>query len=278
MNEVITGEKIQQICDLYIGKLGDFRWNPIISSQVNKHLNIDLINQEVDNPYYIFCYSHLINEFSSKVQYLKNKFVLITHNSDQNIENTKYINLILDCNNLVKWYAQNLVFEHEKLHLLPIGLANSMWSHGNLSPFNDINLINKLSNKSKNIYFNFNINTNIAKRKPCYESLKDKLDWLQNINPVANLYRLKEYEFCICPEGNGVDTHRLWECLYLKVVPIVLNTPFTEILIKYNVPLVILNNWEDLFNINLNYEDYNFDDETFNNLLNFNRLISKIHN
>jgi|688.fasta_scaffold276100_2 hypothetical protein len=277
INNIITGEKIQQICNLYIGKQEDFNYNPVIKNQTNKHLNINSLNNEVDNPYYIFCYPHLINELSFKINYFKNKFILITHNSDQNIGPFDSVKIILNCNNLVKWYAQNLLFNHDKLHLLPIGLANSMWPHGNLTPFSDTNLINNLSNKSKFIYFNFNINTNVEKRRPCYEILKNRLTWLDNVNPVLNLYRLKEYKFCICPEGNGVDTHRLWECLYLKVVPIVINTSFTQILTKYNIPLVILNDWNDIFSINLIYENYTFNDEIFINLSDFNKLISQIN-
>ena len=276
INCVITGEKIQQICDIYIGEHRDFIFNPIIKKQHRKHLNIKLINNEFDNPYFIFCYSHLINKLEPKIKYFKNKFILITHNSDQNIEPTEQVNGILRCDNLVKWYAQNLVFHNEKISLLPIGLANSMWSHGNLQPFNDINLINNLTNKSQFIYFMFNINTNIQTRKICYETLKNKLIWLEHIDPVLNLYRLKEYQFCICPEGNGVDTHRLWECLYLKVVPIVINTPFVQILTKHNVPLVILNNWNDLSLETLNYNDYKFDDEILNSLLNYDKLMSNL--
>ena len=32
---------------------------------------------------------------------------------------------------------------------------------------------------------------------------------------------LEEHSFVFCPEGNGPDTHRLWETLYLGKVPIV---------------------------------------------------------
>ena len=82
--------------------------------------------------------------------------------------------------------------------------------------------------------------------------------------------RLKEYEFCICPEGNGVDSHRLWEALYLKTVPIVIDSEFTNILKKQEVPLVVLENWED-FDINkLNYSDFDFNNPNFIKLLNFN--------
>jgi hypothetical protein len=276
ISEIITGEKIQQSCDMYIGNVHNFRANPLISNQPHKHVNIDLINKEFQNPYIVFCYSHVVNKLSTIINYFKNKFVLITHNSDHNIELNEFTMKILNNPNLVKWYAQNTIYQHNKLHLLPIGLANSMWAHGNLSPFNDITLTNNLHNKSKHIYFQFNINTNIEKRKICYESLQDKIEWLDNINPVQNLYRLKEYRFCICPEGNGVDTHRLWECLYLRVVPIVINTPFTQILLKYNIPLVVLNKWDDISNAVLNYENHRFDDELFSNLLHFNKLINKI--
>jgi hypothetical protein len=72
------------------------------------------------------------------------------------------------------------------------------------------------------------------------------------IIPYDNLLRLNDYEFCICPEGNGADTHRLWECLYLKVVPIVVNSQFTKLLIKYNIPMVIIEKWDDFDDTLLN--------------------------
>ena len=75
---------------------------------------------------------------------------------------------------------------------------------------------------------------------------------------MENLKRLKDYEFCICPEGNGVDTHRLWEAIYLKTIPIVVKSEFTNILIKNNIPVVVLENWSELDVEKLQYHDYNF--------------------
>jgi hypothetical protein len=86
---------------------------------------------------------------------------------------------------------------------------------------------------------------------------------LDNISPSENIVRLSQYNFCICPEGNGFDTHRLWEALYVKTVPIVIQSEFTKILQKNNVPLVILNTWDDLNVSNLNYNDYNFNNYEF---------------
>jgi hypothetical protein len=187
--------------------------------------------------------------------YLKNDFCLITHNSDREIRETPEILTILNTKNLKKWYCQNLCFEHEKLCFLPIGIANSMWPHGNL----DFHLLP--IDKSKNVFFNFNINTNPNKREVCYESLKTKLEWLPNISPNENIKRLSEYKFCICPEGNGVDTHRLWEALYVKTIPIVIQSEFTKILIKNKIPLIVLNNWDEFDETTLVYiepELFNF--------------------
>ena len=268
-NKIITGERIQQIANVYIGEYEDFNYNPLIRAESHKHLLISNINNEYDNPYIIFCYTHRIEKFASIIHHFKNKFVLLSHNSDFNIINSLDTMIILTCNNLQKWYTQNLCFYHPKISMLPIGFANSMWSHGNLSLFDNGIFIDSLSTKTKKIFFNFNIGTNVDKRKPCYDVVSKKVEWLQIVQPINNLMRMKEYEFCICPEGNGADTHRLWEALYLKCVPIVINSPFTESLKRINIPLVILDDWEDLNINNLQYSIYTFDEYTINKFIKF---------
>jgi hypothetical protein len=260
---IITGEKIQQLCDVYFGLQKDFNFNPIIKNQRIKQFNLIYLNMKLNNPYFIFCYTHRLKELSKKIHLFKNNFVLITHNSDGEIRYEPEILNILNCPKLDKWYAQNMCINHEKLHFLPIGIANSQWSHGNINIFSNEAIIQNSSNKTKNIYFNFNINTNKDKRDKCYESLKNKLIWLDNVSPSENMIRLSQYKFCICPQGNGVDTHRLWEALYLKTVPIVIKSEFTNILQKNNVPLVILDSWDDLDETKLNYDIYDFNNDHF---------------
>lgn len=267
---IITGEKIQQLCDIYLGTNDDFNWNPQIRNQTSKHFVINDIHTKYNNPYLIFCYGYNISILSKKIGFFTNNFILVTHNSDVEIRDTNEVQDILKCEKLEKWYGQNICFEHPKLHFLPIGIANSMWAHGNLSLFQNELFMKNLHMKSKKIYFNFNIDTNKSKREICFNELKDKLVWLQNVSPLDNLSRLKEYEFCVCPEGNGVDTHRLWECLYLKVVPIVIKSEFTHILLKNNIPLVVLNRWEELDINTLNYNNHNFDDLKFKNVIDIN--------
>lgn len=165
---IISGERLQQLCDIYIGPYEIYNKN----IDNSKLIDINTIIDTYDNPYKIFCYSKNIEKLGEIITKFKNKFILISHNSDQDILKTVNVEKILNNEKLIKWYAQNLTFNHEKIHIAPIGFANSQWTHGNISLFNDMHFINNIHNKSLNIYFNFNINTNKKYRQNCYDSLK----------------------------------------------------------------------------------------------------------
>ena len=264
---IITGEKFQYKCKLYIGETNEnFSVNPTLGLTEKNKLLKD-INNNFDNPDIIFCYSHLLLKFVEKIKYFNNPFILISGNSDGNIiENSEHLE-IANNNKIISWYAQNLSFNHNKVKPLPIGIANSQWKHGNIPEL--INIINNIPQKTNFIYFNFNIYTNFEKRMHCYNMLSQCIEFLPDINAVDHFHRLSTHKFCICPEGNGLDSHRIWECYYLKVVPIVLNNQFIQILKKeYNIPMIILNNWDEIKNINFHYESYNFDYEPILNLIN----------
>ena len=267
IDKIITGERIQQIANIYMGEQEDFNYNPLIAEETHKHVLISDISSTYDNPRIIFFYTHAVKKIAAIIHHFKNPFILLSHNSDWNVVETTDSMIILNCQNLQKWYTQNLCFCHPKISMLPIGFANSMWEHGNLSLFDNAVFINSLSNKSKSVYFNFKISTNSNKRQPCYETISKKVEWIPIIQPDDNLLRMKDYEFCICPEGNGVDCHRFWEALYLKCVPIVVNSPFIETLKRYNIPLVVLDKWDDLDIDKLQYSNYNFDEYTISKFI-----------
>lgn len=261
---IITGEKIQTLCDYYIGTNDDFNFNPIIRNQTPKHINIDNYNIEIIKKLKInniFCYTHLIDgeiaNFNNErcINNLKNisiilsnistKFNIIFHNSDGAFKHEH--KSLLQISNVNKIFTQNLSIESEdRIIPLPIGIANSMWRHGNLNIWKQILETNSLVNKSKSIYFNFNINTNTVKRKKCYDIITSKtIPNLPNTDYLNYLTILSSYKFAICPEGNGLDTHRFWECLYLKVIPICLKNHITEYYSK-NFPIVLLDDWNEL--------------------------------
>ncbi len=243
----ISGENFQQLADIYLGTPEDFMYNPVINKQSDKHLNIYDVCTLYHNPPILFLYPHHLRIFANKLQYFCNPFTLITHNSDTNIvESDPDVQTILQCPLLQKWWAQNLCFIHHKMHFLPIGIANSMWEHGNINMYKTIS-----TKKTHDIYNNFNIYTNVAERQECADAMESRASMLPMVSAKDNVERLAKYKYCLCPEGNGVDTHRLWEALYLECVPIVKNTPFIKVINHYTngeLGLVAVDSWWD-FNL-----------------------------
>jgi len=241
----IRGENFQEIADIYIGCPDDFQFNPRIACQTGKQMDIHtigVIDGKYNNPSIVFLYPHRLQLFSEKIGYFMNPFSLITHNSDFNLENHfSFIREILENPLLISWYGQNLCFIHPKIRFLPIGFANSMWEHGKIDYLPLLN-----TEKTNDIFLNFNIYTNVEERTECYNAMEFRVEHLPMVSARENIERLSKYKWCICPQGNGVDTHRLWEALALKTIPIVRRTPFIETLMWHTnneLPIHILENW-----------------------------------
>ncbi len=166
--------------------------------------------------------------------YISDK-IIISHNSDGCIDN-KYIPFL---QNIKLQISQNCLLQHEKLIALPIGIENRQWFNHDI--FHTIRKRTDIP-KTKNIYFNFSLNTHHS-RKECYHALKDKLLWNDKREKGEYFIELKKHKYAICPRGNGIDTHRLWECFYLDVIPIMLKADCVNI---DDLPILFLNSWDEL--------------------------------
>jgi hypothetical protein len=276
---IITGERLQSIADVYIGKSQScFHFNPWIYTHSDKHKYLsDFENgQPYYNPRIVFCYGYLIKELSEIIHLFTNPFVLITHNCDENMApNKPEIDYILNTPNLICWYSQNVGIIRDNLHFLPIGIANSQWPHGNLEVFRNIDLY---QSKTEMTYMNFNINTNPSVRQKCYDILANKIPFLPTVDFYTHIHRLSKYKFCICPIGNGFDTHRLWECYYLRVVPIMLKNTFTiNIKNTTGLPMILLDSWEDYDSSGLLMQYENFDFDSCSKFLDLQYYITNIN-
>jgi len=224
---------------VFCGTISDFSiYN---RPRTSKNLDIKRIHQSWDNPSRLYCYGDSIDTFISILPHIKNNFVLVTHNSDINIT-AKYTEF-LNSPKLLFWHAQNVMFNHPKLGGLPIGIANSTWAHGNLNSIT--NIMMTTSAKTSDFYFHFSIGTNRTERQPCHDQLVKKgLVFGASMRFDRYLTHLASHKYAICPAGNGIDCHRIWECYYLNVIPIVKRSIFTEKLVAI-LPCVLLDDWDD---------------------------------
>ena len=253
MTIICTGENFQQLCDVYCGSNFNLNRNPKIRIEIQKHCDLNKLEECWYNPALIFCYSSDLTLFINKIHLFLNEFVLVSHNEDTHITE-KYM-ILANHKLVIHWFAHNLCMEHPKLTMIPIGIANSMWNHGNINILNE-NMLS-LCEKTDLLYFYFNVSTNFDTRNNCKNILERKGFKFDNQLPFNEyLKKLGTHKFAICPEDNGIDCHRTWECLYLNVVPILCDNILTRNIAKY-LPVMLIKSWDNFNESKMNEFDIN---------------------
>lgn len=218
----------------------------------NNYINGDFFSKLSNNKTIYYVNTNFLNNQAWRVT--KNYTVLITHNSDYKIDSSKF-KKFLQCGKYKYWFAQNPFISEPRLFTLPIGLMNKKWHK-----YSRFNLM--MEEKKKNIkptkllLLSFSIRSNKVKRRKCVDSFINKT--YATINVAYKLKRIiddqKENDrmffnimldhlFIACPEGNGIDTHRFWETLYMGRYPVVLHNRVNDAF--SDLPALILNKWED---------------------------------
>ena len=204
----------------------------------------------------IYTHTIYVKELFEVIKDIPQEVIVVSHNGDVNID-------FPPPDNVIMWYTQNVNILHDRVEPIPIGLENDRW-------FKDIHKKEKMLAKLKEprkyknlVYMNFNIATNPAKREEVYKALKDK-EWV-TVDMGSNGHRFDEYldniynhKFVLCPEGNGIDTHRVWETLYMGSIPVVENNISAELLYSYFPCLITHNGWTGLDDISLRWEFNDF--------------------
>ena len=122
-----------------------------------------------------------------------------------------------------------------------------MWAHGNLRTLHRAIGRAAATPKSKLAYLQFNAQTHPA-RRPAWDALRENFPQLGAAPPAPKPFRgyladLARHRFAVAPRGNGADTHRFWECLYLGVVPITGRSWHTEHWERQGLPVVLVDDW-----------------------------------
>ena len=205
-----------------------------------------------------FCKTDYLEKDFKSIEKKKNFVILISGNSDFAIDK-KIIKKAPK--NIYKWYCQNAIEDNLKIEPIPIGLENKYDSLRNGHGVSYFDRMSEkeylLSNKKKldtangKLYANFNILTNRQYRTKIKDVCVniEYIDWDEPDLTIDEFYsRSIHYEAVICPAGNGIDTHRLWEMLYIGLVPITFKVGDHKIYELYNLlPIVILDSEHDLY-------------------------------
>ena len=285
-DQFITSYNIARKCDVIFSEIvttDQF-------SEISRNIDYKILSE---NENFIFYQNNKLELFDNAVIfsntmmienlffYLKNiknikNINLITHQTDLSI-NKKQFNNRPKCIDF--WYTPNLNYKHQNLRPIPLGLAND-YSKKNLTLDHITNKLNIKDNKDKlrKIYVNFVPNTNEKKRNNLIEILKNRKDVTFDLpNLSLDEYRDKifNHKYVLCPPGNGIDTHRLWETLYLGSTPVVEKIAGYE---KYlELPIIFYENFNEI-NIKLLEEKYSSIKNMSNDFLNIDYWMTIVKN
>jgi hypothetical protein len=215
----------------------------------------------------IFCKTDFIFDEFKKIEKIPHDVILITGNSDYPIDEFRFNR---KPKNIKRWYAQNALVNDEVLIPIPIGIENKLESvregHG-IGYYDRVSEKEQLLSRDLNvtpekfIYSNFNINTNFNQRIN-YKNISknaNHIEWEEsNLTLESFFNNILEYKMVLCPVGNGIDTHRLWEVLYSGRIPITVSMGNYKLYDLYkNLPIIVLDEIEDLLDYYLIEEKYN---------------------
>ena len=66
-----------------------------------------------------------------------------------------------------------------------------------------------------------------------------------DISSLPTIYRRnRHYPLWLSPRGNGLDSHRTWEALYLDAIPIVWHSTLDSL--YTNLPIIVINDWSEI--------------------------------
>jgi len=242
-----------------LAKLSDFIFSETISNDDFKIKNkevfvIDKSNELITyiNPTFSLSDGDIV---FTKTDYVKSLFkllqdcslknlTLITHQSDIEINKRIYSK---KPKAISRWFSVNVSIEKDDLFSIPIGFANEHYKK-NLNP-DYLSEKSKIDEKINKVYINFNPNTNYLERIKIFNTYSHNSDFvISTNNQKMSNYKddLEKYKYVLCPPGNGIQTHRLWESIYYGAIPVVKDSILYKNFKKLNIIFV-----EDFKNLNL---------------------------
>ena len=160
----------------------------------------------------VFLYQRDLLAANGKIYKRPTSRTVVTGMSDYSVTEEMYRRLrpVIDV-----WYTTNK--QTPNVRGFPLGVCE-------LTPLRPLWKAMNLPKETRNIvYMNFAMYTNPTERQLVWDMFKDK-PWVTVGQPLPQeeFYKeLRNHRFCLCPSGNGIDTHRLWESIYVGTIPIV---------------------------------------------------------
>jgi hypothetical protein len=199
----------------------------------------------------VFCKTDALFLFFEQLRLTRKRIILVTGESDLPCDSFRQYFLP---KNVVHWFSPNVTHAHPRVSAIPLGLGTPNDSL-TLKHADFLVASKKELPKDHWLLVSFRPETNPHVRQPIYdhfEHLSQNESWItfqspHDPSPTANndfLSALLSHYFVLCPPGNGVDTHRLWETLAAGSYPVIW---ISEAMRPFeSLPIVFVNHIEEI--------------------------------
>ena len=225
MIDFIQGNKFKGLTDIHYapqrGPVPDnYFWESVNNIPVNdyRYLKNTMDVNTLKDGDVIYTHTFYVDQLFELIKTLNVRLIVVTHNCDTSRG-------VTPPNNVIRWYTTNVDVIHPRVESIPIGLENDIWFPLVYKKDKMIDKLKQPRDYRELVYMNHSIRTNSVKRLEPYRVLEGK-PWVlseRGANGIGfdeYLDNIYNHRFVVCPEGNGMDTHRTWECLYMGSVPI----------------------------------------------------------
>ena len=163
------------------------------------------------------------------------QFVVIVHNTDRPF-GLAQLGMLLPLTRHI--FAINTTVEHPRLTTIPLGFVDRQLPF--LQSFARPDVPRDIE-----IYANFTQTTNDDKRRACLAAFTDdpRVTWRTGLSVPEYYADLCRSTFVLCPEGTGIDTHRVYEALLCGATPVVLRNSLSPLYER--LPVCLVNAWTD---------------------------------
>lgn len=237
----VSGDNFASLCDVQI---------------TQSNLNSKRIKMKVITSDSIFIDGHLLNEFVAIFgDYLEGK-TIVSGNSDANYSIKPNFPIEIGA-----FFGQNLTTcTDSRFKTIPIGIENLKLARSGFKslhkPIEKFEITNKVLLPPMSP-------TNQVRQRILEEALSlEFFDVQSGFRSTSEYFKLvRRYKFIFVCEGNGFDTHRLWEVLYQNSFPVVVETPWAASLKWLNLPILFVPGLDAINSDLLNYHAEKFENK-----------------
>lgn len=187
---------------------------------------------------WVFVNGDYLSRFLTSIPFRGTKrFVLVLHNTDRSFGQAEFDAVRP---HILHVYAVNSVFEHPRVTAIPLGFVDRQLPYlATREP--------SAGDRLYGVYVNFTAGTNTTKRAECLTAVQGDPRLVVRTNLTVPEYYddLCKSTFVLCPEGTGIDTHRVYESLLCGATPVVLRNALAPL--YATLPVCIVESWTDPF-------------------------------